>query len=109
MASGTRQITALGNVFDFTTTRPGTISFFSNDLNISFNCLVTPTAGPDLRLHAGPILFLASFQCGAGCRVQLAAVTLGSAFPPVPQSLCQLQTDTIPQTPTLLELAPLPS
>lgn len=100
MASGTRTVSSLGNVFDFTTSRAGTVSFFSNDLNISFNCVVTPTSGPDLRLHTGPILFLASFNCGGGCRIQLAAVSIGSGFPPPPLSLVQLQTDTIPQTPT---------
>lgn len=100
MASNTRTVDAVpSTVFDFNSTKAGTVSFFSNDLNINFAVLVTPSVGNPLRLHAGPILFTSSFQCGGGCRIQLTAQTIGNAFPPPPLSLVQLQTDTIPQAP----------
>ena len=100
MASGTRQVTNVGiPVFDFNTTRSGTITFFSNDLNIDWR--VTFSAGPTfLQIHAGPILFTTSSLCPAGFRVQVTPLSIGSGFPPPPLSLLQMQTDCVAQVPS---------
>lgn len=103
MASNTRVVTAVpSTVFDFDTVNSGTVSFFSNDLNINWRVLVQ-APGVLLNLHSGPILFITSFAVGPGARVTAAALTLGSAFAAPPQSLLQLQTDTISQAPAATE------
>lgn len=107
MASGTRQITGVGAaVFDFTATRRGTLTFFSNDLNIDFR-LTMSAPGTFLQIHAGPILFAVSANVAQGFRVQLIPLSIGSGFPPPPLSLVQLQTDTVLQVPS--ELAAIAS
>lgn len=102
MASGTRTITNIGiPAFDFQTERKGSFTVFSNDLNIDFRILVTPPPPGLLQLvHAGPILFATSALTGAGVRVQVIPLTIGSGFPPPPLSLVQVQTDTVRQVPT---------
>lgn len=99
MASTTRTVdTVPSTVFDFNTERRGTISFFSNDLNINYRVLLQ-APGVLLTVHAGPILFLTTNQVGGGVRVTLSAINIGNAFPPPSLSLVQMQTDTIQQSP----------
>lgn len=103
MASGTRTISGIGiPAFDFLTERKGSITFFCNDLNIDFR-VTAQAPGIFLILHAGPILFTATTAIGAGVRVQLLPLSIGSGFPPPPLSLVQVQTDTVRQVPTETE------
>lgn len=106
MASNTRAVEAVGvPVFDFNTQRRGTISFFSNDLNIHFR-VVLQAPGVLLQVHAGPIMFLTTQQVGADVRVQLIPLSIGTGFPPPPLSLVQLQTDTVNQVPSVADVLP---
>lgn len=99
MASNTRTVSAIGTAtFDFTTERRGTISFFSNDLNINFR-VAFQAPGVLLTVHSGPIMFLTTQQVGGGVRVTITAMSISSGFPPPPLSLLQLQTDTVTQAP----------
>lgn len=102
MASNTRQVEAPPRAtFDFTTERRGTVSFFSNDLNINFR-VTLQGPGVLLTVHAGPIMVLTTQQVGSGIRVTISAQSISSGFPPPPLSLLQLQTDTVNQAPAEL-------
>lgn len=102
MASATRTVTTLGQpLFSFVPTRPGTVTFFCNDLNIDWRVLAFPTSGGTLTIHVGPMLFTTSFLVGAGARVDVIPLTIGSGFPRPPLSLLEVQTDTVLQVPTL--------
>lgn len=107
MASATRTVTALGTpLFSFVPSRPGTVTFFCNDLNIDWRVLAFPTSGGTLTIHAGPMLFTTSFLVGAGARVDVIPLSIGSGFPPPPLSLLEVQTDTVLQVPTATEVLP---
>lgn len=112
MASATRTVTTVGQaLFSFVPTRPGTVTFFCNDLNIDWRVLAFPTdsGGLILTIHAGPILVTTSFLVGAGARVDVIPLSIGSGFPPPPLSLLEVQTDTVLQVPTLEEPDTRPS
>lgn len=97
MASNTRQVEGIGQaVFDFNTTRRGTVSFFSNDLNITW---VISAQGPNflVRLHSGPILFIVTNTVDAGARITAVAQSIGNSFEPPRLSLLQVQTDAVLQ------------
>lgn len=100
MASGTRVVTGIGTaVFDFNTTRSGTVSFFCNDLNIDWR-MTAQGPGFLLQLHAGPVLFLTTNAVPNNARITMIPLNIGNAFPPPQLSLLQLQTDTVLQVPS---------
>lgn len=104
MASATRTVTSIGQpLFSFVPSRPGTVTFFCNDLNIDWRVLAFPTNGGMLQIHVGPMLFTTSFLVGAGARVDVIPFAIGSGFPPPPLSLLEVQTDTVLQVPTIEE------
>lgn len=97
MASNTQVVSAVpSTIFDFNTTRRGTVTLFSNDLNITFSS-TAQAPGVLQRLHTGPILFAVNASVGANVRVVVVAQSIGNAFPAPPLSLLQIQTDTVVQ------------